>query len=189
MFEPFKAERLAPDPAKTVLAVIVVPVIAAAVELPIKVPLIAPPVIDTLLAFCSAIVPKPVTAELGIVVLAVTGLELLPYRKPVSWLITTFAEAVRVPDALRLVNAPVFAVTPPIVGGALRKFAKPTPLTSPEADRVVNAPLLGVALPIRVPLIEPPVIETVVAFCSAMVPRPVTEELGMTIAVLTALVS
>jgi hypothetical protein len=134
-------------------------------------------------------VPKPVTAELGIVVLAVTGLELLPYKKPVSWLITTFAEAVKVFAADRLVNAPVFAVTPPIVGGALRKFAKPTPVTLPEAVKSVNAPDDAVALPIKVPLIEPPVIATVVAFCSAMVPRPVTDELGMTIAVFTALVN
>jgi hypothetical protein len=120
MFDPFRAERLAPDPINPVFAVIVVPVIAAADVFPITVPLITPPVIATLLAFCSAIVPKPVIAELGIVVLAVTGLELLPYRKPVNWLITTFAEAVKVLAADRVVNAPVFAVTPPIVGGAFR---------------------------------------------------------------------
>jgi hypothetical protein len=40
-----------------------------------------------------------------------------------------------------------------------------------------------------VPLIAPPVIATDVAFWVAIVPSPVTEELGITIAVFTALVN
>lgn len=49
------------------------------VEAPIVVPLIAPPVIATALAFCVDMVPKPVMAVLGMVVLAVMMPVPLPY--------------------------------------------------------------------------------------------------------------
>ena len=50
-----------PDPLKEEVADIVVPIIAAAEEPPIVVPLIEPPVIATLFAFCVDIVPRPLT--------------------------------------------------------------------------------------------------------------------------------
>ena len=50
-----------PGPLKLLLAVMVVPVTVEAVEAPIVVPLIDPPVIATLLAFCVDIVPRPDT--------------------------------------------------------------------------------------------------------------------------------
>ena len=46
---------------------------------PIDVPSIVPPVIATVPAFCVDIVPRPVIAELGIVVDAVMALVPLPY--------------------------------------------------------------------------------------------------------------
>jgi len=49
------------------------------VELEIVTLTIEPPVIATLFAFCAAIVPSPVMAVLGIVVLAVMALVPLPY--------------------------------------------------------------------------------------------------------------
>jgi hypothetical protein len=53
--------RFVPGPLKYEVAVIVVPVMAAAVEAPIVVPLIVPPVIATAFAFCVDIVPRPET--------------------------------------------------------------------------------------------------------------------------------
>ena len=53
--------RFVPGPLNDELAVIVVPVMAAAVDAPIVAPLIVPPVIATAFAFCVDIVPKPET--------------------------------------------------------------------------------------------------------------------------------
>ena len=68
-------------PFKTVVELLdsVVNAPVEAVEAPIVVPLIAPPVIAMALAFCVDMVPKPVMAVLGIVVLAVMVLVPLPY--------------------------------------------------------------------------------------------------------------
>jgi hypothetical protein len=63
-----------------VVAVTVVNAPVDVADAPIDVPLIVPPVIVTLLAFCVDIVPSPVIAELGIVVDAVTALVPLPYK-------------------------------------------------------------------------------------------------------------
>jgi hypothetical protein len=70
--------RPAPDPVNWVVAVIVVPRTVEAVVAPTEAPSIVPPVIDTELAFCVDIVPRPVMAVLGIVVEAVTALVPLP---------------------------------------------------------------------------------------------------------------
>ena len=63
--------RFVPGPLKYVLAVTIVPVMAAAVVAPIVVPLIVPPVIATAFAFCVDIVPRPETwvFEMAIAVL------------------------------------------------------------------------------------------------------------------------
>ena len=57
-----------PAPENCVLAVMVVPVTAAAVEPPIVVPLIVPPVIATVLASWVDIVPRPETAVFAIAI-------------------------------------------------------------------------------------------------------------------------
>jgi hypothetical protein len=66
-----------PGPLNCVDAVIVVP---PTVEPLMGVPEILPPVIDTLLAFCVDIVPKPEIAVFGMVVDAVAALAPLPYK-------------------------------------------------------------------------------------------------------------
>ena len=56
------------------------------------------------------------------------------------------------------------------------------------AFNVVNAPVDVVVAPIDVPLIVPPVIATVPAFCVDIVPRPVIAELGIVVDAVMALV-
>ena len=73
-----------PGPVNCVLAVIVVPLKvvndpAPATDPPIVVPLIEPPVIATLFAFCVDIDPRPLIAVLGIVAEAVITPAPLPY--------------------------------------------------------------------------------------------------------------
>jgi hypothetical protein len=58
--------KLVAGPLKLLVAVMVVPVTAAAVVAPTVVPLIVPPVIATLLAFWVDIVPRPETAVFAI---------------------------------------------------------------------------------------------------------------------------
>ena len=60
--------KFVPGPLKEELAVIVVPVMAAAVDAPIVAPLIVPPVIATAFAFCVDIVPKPETWVLAMAI-------------------------------------------------------------------------------------------------------------------------
>lgn len=62
-----------------VVAVTVVNAPVDVVVAPIDVPLMVPPVIATAPALCVDIVPRPVIAELGIVVEAVIALVPLPY--------------------------------------------------------------------------------------------------------------
>ena len=67
-------DRLVAGPLKSPVAVMVVPVTAAAVVAPTVVPLIAPPVIATLLAFWVDIVPRPETAVLAIAIAVLVAL-------------------------------------------------------------------------------------------------------------------
>jgi len=102
------------------VAVTVVKLPAAAVEAPIIVPLIAPPVIATVLAFCVDIVPKPVIAVLGIVVEAVTAEVPLPNKYPAKVVapVPPFATfnvppRVKVPDTVIGPPVSVSPVVPP----------------------------------------------------------------------------
>ena len=94
--------------------------------------------------------------------------------------------------ALRLARAPeaVVAPVPPYRTATGVPFHVPLAIVAKfdvlDALRPVNAPELGVDRPIGVPSIVPPVMATVLAFCVAIVPRPVTDVLGMTIGTLEA---
>ena len=89
--------------------------------------------------------------------------------------------------ALRLARAPdaVVAPVPPYRTAMGVPFHVPLEMVAREADpdalRLVKAPVLGVDEPIGVPSMLPPVMATVLAFCVAIVPRPVTDVLGMVI--------
>jgi hypothetical protein len=83
-----------------------------------------------------------------------------------------------VEDALRVVNAPVLAVVPPMAGGEAKYVEKPVPDTVEDALRVVNAPVLAVVAPIVVPLIEPLVIATESIASTKFVPSQYTSFLA-----------
>ena len=95
-----------------------------------------------------------------------------------------------------VVKAPAARVVPPIatlfivdaVVGLIVTVPDVVKLADVVADSVVKAPVEAVEAPTVVPLIEPPVMATELAFCVDIVPRPVMSELGMLVTVLKALV-
>jgi hypothetical protein len=68
-------------------------------------------------------------------------------------------------------------VTVPVVINATALLIDET--DAPEAVSAVNAPVLGVDAPMVVPLILPPVIATLLAFCVDIVPRPEMSVFGI----------
>ena len=70
--------RFVPGPLKYELAVTVVPVMAAAVDPPMVVPSIDPPVIATAFAFCVDIVPRPETWVFAIAIAVLVTDETCP---------------------------------------------------------------------------------------------------------------
>ena len=104
------------------------------------------------------------------------------------------------PLAVNAVNVPAAAVEPPIVMLFIEPSVAGPIVTTPvpvgcnrtlalaglnvtvlDAVNVVNAPVDAVEAPTVVLLIEPPVIETALAFCVDIVPRPVIAVLGIVV--------
>ena len=97
--------------------------------------------------------------------------------KPVRLVISLFAPDAAAPKAVRAPDA-VVAPVPPYVIAIAVPFHVPdvivVKLALPVAVNAVNVAAAGVVPPMVVPLIVPPVIATALAFCVAILPRPVT---------------
>ena len=82
---------------------------------------------------------------------------------------------------LAVIVVPVMAAAavPPIAGGEAKYEVKPAPLTVLDADKVVKAPVLAVEAPTVVALMDPPVMTTAPAPCVDIVPRPLISVFGI----------
>lgn len=81
--------------------------------------------------------------------------------------------------AVIIVPVMAAAAVPPMAGGDARYVVKPAPLIVLVADRVVKAPVLAVDAPTVVALMDPPVMATAPAPCVDMVPRPLISVFGI----------
>ena len=81
-------------------------------------------------------------------------------------------------------------MSPVMRWAVLENVRLPPEIVAPlDAESVVNAPVLAVDAPTVVPLMLPPVIATLLAFCVDIVPRPLTAVLAIAMLVLDAAVS